>query len=803
MKRFVCVHGHFYQPPRENPWLEAIEVQDTAYPYHDWNERVAAECYAPNAASRILDAEGRIALIVNNYARLSFNFGPTLLSWLEAKEPEVYSAILAADRETAERFSGHGSALAQAYNHMILPLASARDRRTQVLWGIADFRRRFGRAPEGMWLPETAVDLDSLETLAEAGIRFTILAPHQALAHRVIGETAWTDVGPEGIVATRAYRAPLPSGRAIDVFFYDAGISRDVAFGGLLHSGQQFAARLLGAGGGETSGGPPVFVHIATDGETYGHHHPHGDMALAFALRAVDEAPDVERTNYGAFLARHAPAHEVRIRENTSWSCVHGVERWRSDCGCSTGQHRGWNQAWRGPLREALDLLRDAVAGPFEARGAELLADPWRARDSYVDVVLDRSPSGVARFFEREAVRPLDAGERVRALKLLELQRDAMLMYTSCGWFFDDVAGVEAVQVLKYSGRVAALAEELFGSGFEAPLREALAAAASNRPEAGTGRDVYDRRARAARVDLPRVGGHYAVRSLFEPYAAEARIYCYEVAREDHRIAESPPLKLGLGRARFTSDVTGESERLAFGALHLGDHNVHGGVSPAPSDTEWEKLVDSVQHAFSRADVAEVLRLFQAGFGADTVSLKTMFRDDQRRVLRVVLESTREEAEGALRRIHERHLPLMRFLADLGSPLPRVFRATGEFVVNAALRKALQSPSLDGAAISAALDEAAGEKLALDGESLEYALRQRLEAFARDFAERPEDLGRLETLRKAVELSRRFPVAVRLWRVQNAYWKVRESAVPAGRDDAWRDAFDALGGLLSVRPRAD
>ncbi|HEY7112131.1 MAG TPA: DUF3536 domain-containing protein [Thermoanaerobaculia bacterium] len=802
MKRSVCVHGHFYQPPRENPWLEAIEVQDSASPYHDWNERVTAECYAPNAASRILDTEGRIASIVNNYARLSFNFGPTLLSWLEAREPEVHSAILAADRESAERFGGHGSALAQAYNHMILPLAAPRDRRTQVLWGIADFRRRFGRAPEGMWLPETAVDLDSLEALAEAGIRFTILAPHQALAHRAIGETAWSDAGPGGIDPTRAYRAPLPSGRSIDVFFYDAGIARDVAFGGLLHSGQQFAARLLGAGG--EPGGHAVLVHVATDGETYGHHHAHGDMALAYALRAVAESPDVELTNYGEFLERHPPGHEVEIREKTSWSCTHGVERWRSDCGCATGQHPGWNQAWRGPLRDAFDLLRDATAGPFETRAGELFADPWRARDAYIDVVLDRSPENVARFFEGQAIRPLSAGDRVTALKLLELQRDAMLMYTSCGWFFDDLAGVEARQVLSYAGRVAALAEELFGPGFEAPFREALAAAASNRPDAGTGRDVYDRQARAARVDLPRVGGHYAVRSLFEPYAAEARIYCYEVAREDHRIADAPPMKLGLGRARFTSDVTGESERLAFGALHLGDHNVHGGVAPAPSDAEWEALVESVQHAFSRADVAEVLRLFQAGFGADTVSLKTMFRDDQRRIVRVVLESTREEAEDVLRRIHERHLPLMRFLSDLGSPLPRVFRATGEFVVNAALRKDLQSPSLDGAAIAAVLDEAAGEELALNAESLEYALRQRLEGFARDFAERPEDLERLETLRRAVELSRRFPFPVRLWRVQNVYWKVREAPAAGsdGRDAAWRAAFDALGSLLSMRPRA-
>ncbi|HTO77393.1 MAG TPA: DUF3536 domain-containing protein [Thermoanaerobaculia bacterium] len=801
MTRYVCVHGHFYQPPRENPWLEAIEVQDSAFPYHDWNERITDECYAANAASRILDAKDRIAEIVNNYARISFDFGPTLLSWLEHHAPDVYAAVLDADRESRERFSGHGSALAQAYNHVILPLAGARDRRTQVLWGIADFRSRFGREPEGMWLPEAAVDLPSLEALAEAGIRFTILAPHQARARRPIGTAAWTEVGPEGIDPTRAYRAPLPSGRSIDVFFYDAAIARDVAFGGLLHSGQQLAERLLNSRGAE--GEASLLVHLATDGETYGHHHPHGDMALAYALRAVEEADGAALTNYAEFLERHPPDHEVQIRENTSWSCVHGIERWRNDCGCATGARPGWNQAWRAPLREALDGLRDAVAGPFEARAGKYLSDPWRARDASIDVVLDRSAENIEHFFAEQSARPLSSEERVAARKLLELQRHAMLMYTSCGWFFDDLAGVEALQVFQYAGRVATLAEELFEGSFQGPLREALSRASSNRPEAGDGRALYDRQLRIARVDLPRVGGHYAVRSLFEPYDAEARIYCYAVERQDYRFSEAGPLRLGLGRARFTSDITGESARLAFAALHLGSHNVHGGVCAAPEDADWETLAENVQHAFSRADVAEMLRLFQAGFGSDAVSVKTLFGDDRRRVLREVIESTREEAEEALRRVHEKHLPLMRFLADLGSPLPRVFRATAELIANAALREALGTPALDGAAIAAILEEAHREKIPLDAETLEYAVRQRLDAFARDFAEQPEDLARLETLRRAVELSRRFPFPVRLWRVQNVYWRVRESQPEGARDAAWREAFAALGELLSVRPRAD
>ncbi|MGE5278718.1 MAG: DUF3536 domain-containing protein, partial [Acidobacteriota bacterium] len=548
MTRYVCVHGHFYQPPRESPWLEAIEVQDSAYPYHDWNERVTAECYAPNACSRILDEQERIAAIVNNYARVSFDFGPTLLSWLEEKAPEVYGAVLAADRESRERFSGHGSALAHAYNHMILPLASRRDKSTQASWGIADFTHRFGRPPEGMWLPETAVDLETLDVLAELGIRFTVLAPHQAVRARPF-EGQWVDASDGKIDTTVPYRLRLSSGRSIDLFFYDGAISREVAFGGLLHSGQGFAARLL-AGLPET-GEAPRLVHAATDGETYGHHHPHGDMALAFALRAIDSGRDALLTNYGEFLEKCPPSSEVEIREYTSWSCAHGVERWRSGCGCATGAHPGWSQAWRAPLREALDQLRDLVAGPFETKARSLFHDPWAAREDYVAVVLDRSAESVSRFLEKHAVRALQPAERVTALKLLELQRHAMLMYTSCGWFFDDIGGIEAVQVLQYAGRVVQLAEELFGGSYEETFLATLSKAKSNRPEDGDGRQVYERQVRPARVDLPKVGGHYAVRSLFESYAAKDRIYCYEVEREDFRLVESGKMRLALGRARL------------------------------------------------------------------------------------------------------------------------------------------------------------------------------------------------------------------------------------------------------------
>ena len=510
MNRAICIHGHFYQPPRENPWLEAVEVQDSAYPYHDWNERITAECYAPNAAARILDGEARIRRIINNYSRISFNFGPTLLAWLEKREPQVYQAVIAADQRSQERFGGHGSAIAQAYNHLILPLASHRDRRTQIGWGIRDFAHRFGRRPEGMWLPETAVDLVTLDLLAEQGIAFTILAPRQARAVRAVGGAAWVDAA-EGLDTRVPYRCRLPSGRSIALFFYDGAIARAVAFERLLAGGEGFVDRLLSAlgdgGGGDREGGR--LVHVATDGETYGHHHRHGEMALAWALEYLEERGaehGVALTNYGQFLEGHPPVHEVEIVENTSWSCVHGVERWRGDCGCQAGGEPGWNQGWRRPLRDALDWLRDSTAPRFEEMARTLLADPWAARDDYVAVVLDRSPESVERFFARHQARPLDPAERTWALDLLELQRHALLMYTSCGWFFNDLAGIETVQVLQYAGRALQLARSQLGLDLEAGFLDRLAAARSNRPEQGDGRAIFERAVRPAQVGAPTVG---------------------------------------------------------------------------------------------------------------------------------------------------------------------------------------------------------------------------------------------------------------------------------------------------------
>ena len=491
MERYICIHGHFYQPPRENAWLEYVEWQESAYPYHDWNERVTAECYLPNASSRILDKDGYIDRIVNNYAKMSFDFGPTLLDWMEKSNPDVYRAIIEADRQSHQSFSGHGSALAQAYNHMIMPLANHRDRYSQVVWGIRDFKHRFGREPEGMWLPETAVDLETLDIMAGLDIKFTVLAPRQAKRVRRIGTQSWRDVSGARIDPTRAYFVNLPSARQINIFFYDGPISNAVAFEDVLKSGDAFARRLTDAFSVKKDW--PQLVHIATDGETYGHHHRFADMALAFALQCIEKDSLAKITNYGEFLEKYPPTHEVEIIEKTSWSCVHGIDRWWSDCGDATGSgnHPGWNQKWRTPLRNAFDWLRDTLAPRYEEKAMQLLRDPWAARDGYIDVILDRSRENVNNFFGKYATHELSEEERITALKLLELQRHAMLMYTSCGWFFDEISRPEPVQVIQYAGRVVQLAKDLFGDDIEEDFLKILEQAKSNIPEQGDGRRIY------------------------------------------------------------------------------------------------------------------------------------------------------------------------------------------------------------------------------------------------------------------------------------------------------------------------
>ena len=806
MTKYLCVHGHFYQPPRENPWLEAIELQDSAFPYHDWNERITAECYAPNATARILDSEERIVDVVNNYSRVSFNFGPTLLAWMEENAPDVLAAVLEADKQSRERFSGHGSALAQAYNHPILPLSNRRDKYTQVSWGIHDFERRFGRQPEGLWLPECAADLETLDVVSELGIRFTILSPFQASKMRRIGDSDWRDVNGGRIDPSRPYRVNLPSGRSVAVFFYDAPVSKAVAFEQLLNDGETFAHRLMD--GYDDRRDWDQLMHIATDGESYGHHHRYGEMALAYALHHIETNKLATLTNYGEFLEKHPPTHEAEIHEKSAWSCSHGVRRWHGDCGCNSGGRPGWNQRWRQPLRDTLDWLRDQLAPAYEAKAQEFLKDPWEARDRYISVILDRSDESVARFFQQQAKRKLNDEQQTSCLRLLELQRHAMLMFTSCGWFFDELSGIETVQVMQYAGRALQLAQTNLDVDLEGAFLDRLAKARSNLREHHDGRRIYERFVKPALVDREHLGAHFAVSSLFESYPDQARIYKFTFDQEHRDLFKAGKAQLLIGRAKVTFEITRGSDVFSYAALLQGDYSINAGVRYFRGDQAFQKLLNEIRGAFGRGDFEGVTRLMERHFGESHYSLKSLFRDEQRKILDQILASTGQDLESRYRQIADQFTPLMRFLHSIDAPLPPALQTAAVFILNTELRRKFEKDDPDPNRLRRLLEEAQANNVELHREGLGYAIKAYLDRQLVRLAEASENVVLLARTAEIAEIVGTMDIEVNLWKTQNLFFKLLNEVAPnrreqAGRGDPaakeWLQHFNKLGEQLGFK----
>jgi alpha-amylase/alpha-mannosidase (GH57 family) len=776
MEKYVCIHGHFYQPPRENPWLEAVELQDSASPYHDWNERITAECYAPNAHSRCLDGENRIERIVNNYSRISFNFGPTLLSWMHEKAPDILKAIQEADKESQSRFSGHGSAIAQCYNHPIMPLANARDKQTQVAWGIRDFESRFQRVPEGMWLPECAVDVESLEALAQFGIQFTILSPFQASRVRPLGDSDWQDVNGGKIDPSRAYRVQLPSGRSIAVFFYDGPVAQAVAFERLLADGGRFAERLTSAVNNDRPW--DQLIHIATDGESYGHHVRYGDMALGYALKTIESKSDVRLTIYGEFLESHPATHEVEIHQSSAWSCSHGVDRWRRDCGCNSGGHGAWNQGWREPLRNAMDWLRDQLAPRYETRAGALFKDPWAVRDDYINVILDRSPENIRRFFGQHATHQLNDEDQVAALRMLEGQRHAMLMYTSCGWFFDELSGLETVQVIQYAARAVQVARDLWNEDLESGFLDMLSRAKSNIPEHADGRVIYEKLVKPAIVTRDKVGAHYAISSIFESYPVDARLYAFSFHQEDRQMFTSGAARLAFGRAKLTFEITRASDYLTYGVLYMGSHNLNCWVHLNGHSDEYGQLLTEAREAFDRADFPQIIRLMDRHFGQTQYSLKNLFRDEQRKLLNQILAATREEIHSAYRMITDRHSTLLRFMADLRVPSLEGLRIAVEVVLNSEIRTQFEGDHMDVERVRSLLAECQATHVTLERENLAYACKSYFDRLSERLLKTPEDIDLLRRLTAAAKLLPELPFDKNLWKPQNVYFEISRTIRP-------------------------
>jgi alpha-amylase/alpha-mannosidase (GH57 family) len=789
----------------------------------------------------VTNNKNEIVRIMNNYARMSFNFGPTLLKWLADKAPRTYRMILDADKASAMRYDGHGSAVSQVYNHIILPLASERDAITQIRWGIADFEFRFQRRPEGMWLAETAVSRKSLDLMAAEGIRFTILAPHQcarvrnlpqpradapdALLPTESAEAAnapgavsqgnalnpWVATPNATVDPTHPYTVMLDEGRSIAVYFYDGPASRAIAFEGLLNSGEAFGSRLLdGFRSVSTEAHAPAELsHVATDGESYGHHHKYGEMALSYAMHWIEDNGHAKLTNYGEFLEKFPPAWEAEVVDDTSWSCVHGVERWRSNCGCNGGKP-GWNQEWRGPLRDALDYLRDATAPLAEVMAKPLLVDLWAARDGYIEVMLDRSMAAKDRFFARHATHVLTVQERIAVLELLELERHTQLMYTSCGWFFDEISGIETIQIIAYAGRVLQLAAKLFGEpgiALEPHFLEMIAEAKSNVAEIGDGAELYRRYVTAIRIGLEQVGAHYAISSMFRSYPEDGELFCFELHRDSHEVFTSGRGKVALGRAHIRSRITEETEEICFAVIHLGDQNLSAAVrhfsSNSPEDiAAFAAFSTDIGNAIRRANLPEVIRLIDRFFGTLSYSLTSLFADEQHRILRTILDRTLAEMEDSLRKIYEDHASLLRFLTESGMAPPPALAIAANFAINSSLRRAIAAENFDAAEIGALFARATSDQVVVDTQVLSFAAGERMKrAMVQLEAAAEQDRAMKGALQTALGIAvglRSLPFDVNLWQAQNIWNSLYQRSDKNYWSPEWKTAFKKLGEALYI-----
>ncbi len=798
---YVVIHGHFYQPPRENPWIEQIEEEPGAQPYHDWNTRITTECYTPNSHARVYDGQGRILDIINNYGLISFNFGPTLMSWLEGNAPLTYQRILAADQASLVRL-GHGNAIAQAYNHTILPLASPRDRETEIIWGLRDFSYRFGRPAESMWLPETAVDYPTLEALVKHGLKFVILSPYQARRVKPLTGGEWQEVQSHSLDTTQVYRCFLPGAtgdpkehRYMDVVFYNGEVAADLSFGDLLKDSHRLADRLAA---GFSPGEPrPQLLAVATDGENYGHHKKFGELALAHALVEALPQKGLTLTNYPAFLSLAPPQMKVELYlgpegAGSSWSCPHGVARWKEDCGCSTGGLPTWNQRWRAPLREAFDFLNERLARVFESEGQQYLKDPWAARNAYIDVILDRREEVIREFFSRHGVAGLSPSDWVPALKLLEMQRHALLMYTSCGWFFADLAGLETLQVLKYAARALQLGQDFASDPLEPAFLRHLEQAISNRPEEGNGRHLFLQRVKPSVVDFPKVVNQWAISWLKDrERQCPAKIYHYRAEPLDQEVKTHASLTLAAGRLRLTSGITRQTQTLAFFTVHLGSYLYRTQVQPHPVVPDFQALKEELFQMLEAAP-EDLTPLMARRLGERYYTLHDIFQEEKAKIFHDLLEPSQREALTQISHHFVEALPLLKAMATEGLHLPRLYRALAEITMNRRLVELLRElepkPQLIAVSqeIRELVEEAALMGLKLESQEGAEILRRILRRLVTHLTSACQ-LEPATRLFDFLKLARRIPISLDLTEAQDIMFALMQEHFPpiaarAGRD---------------------
>jgi len=806
MRKFICIHGHFYQPPRENPWLEAIEPQDSAYPYHDWNQRITFECYAPNTAARVVDCNQMIIDIINNYSKISFNFGPTLLSWMQKSEPHIYETIIRADFVSREKFAGHGSAIAQCYSHMIMPLANSKDKKTQVIWGIKDFESRFERLPEGMWLPETAVDDESLDLMAQNGIKFTILSPYQVKQIKKIDEENFHDISFDKIDCQLPYLYRLPSNRSIIIFFYDGKISHDMAFSGLLTNGDYLANRLIQS---FLNNEQERLVNVAIDGETFGHHKQFADMALAYCLKRLENEKDFTICSYGQFLSKTKPVYEVKIYQNSAWSCSHGVGRWFKDCGCALDPHSGYNQKWREHLRNALDWLRDQLIMLFEKKMLKYFENPWQIRDEYIEVILNRAKENINDFLKKHTQCKFKESEIIQILQLLEMQRYAMAMYTSCGWFFDDVSRIETIQILQYAARAIQLAQKVDNSFYEDNFIILLEKAISNIKELHNAAYIYKTIVKPKVLDLQKVSMHFSIFSLFERKKQKIDIYFYSIKTTFHEVLfMEDNKKLSYGNADILCKLTLEKLNISFVALYYGRQNVLIGISKDQNKKNFLKTFDQLKIAFLSDDIAKTKEIINSYFILQDLSFWDLFKDEKRAILKRILKSTISEIQTSLQNIHTLNYSLVSAMRDRKLPIPDVLITSLDLMLNAQLLEVLDKQEANVGQLKKILGEIKKWSFTLNVNDISHRALNQLIILMQEFSKDPYSLNILNKLNHFLEIFSSISLPWNLWKAQNIYFnlmkkiyeKQKKSAINGGeKAKIWLEAFKKLGKYLSVK----
>ncbi|MGD6933044.1 MAG: DUF3536 domain-containing protein [Candidatus Bathyarchaeia archaeon] len=761
-----------------------------------------------------MDPSWRIIGLINNYSKISFNFGPTLLYWLARHNPAVYESILNADKESMKNFSGHGSAIAQVYNHMIMPLANRRDKETQVKWAIKDFETRFGRVPVGMWLPETAVDNETLEVLAENKIKFTILSPHQAAKYRKIGDKKWIQASEKQIDPKKVYQCNLQSGKSVCLFFFDKQTASDIAFGSLLESGEAFAKRLADSFKVENGKGEKekaMIETVASDGELYGHHHPHGDMTLAYCLYYIEANKLAKITNFSEFLDNHPPEYEAEIIENTSWSCIHGVERWRSDCGCKQDPKRNWNQAWRKPLREAMNWLRDQLAGDFEKAAGEYLKDPWNARNNYINIILDRSKESIEEFLAAEAKKPLNDDEKRRVIKLLEMQRHALLIFTSCGWFFDEISGIETVQVMMYAARAMQLAKELLGVDLEDQYVKMLAQAPSNIVEFLNGEKIYNTFVKPSVVDFAKISAQNTIITLFSPDLNTKMLTpqmpnCYfKVTQTGLEGRDDGKFRLIINHTSVYSGITLDEETLGCAAIWLGDHNVSCGAMPNMQQEVFNSMKTELLERFEKGQISEIIIALSKYFGANNYSLKDMFKDDQRCILDFIVEGNLKKTRELYEIVYRDNSALMRFMKENRIPQPQSFRSAAEIILEMEIEEALTADTVDIDHLQKLITNAKSFEVALNSELLAFQASEKITKEFNKLQSNPEDTQKIKNIANLIAHINELPFSLNLWQSQNIAFRLAEKLfqpMKQRQDEAaklWVSSFRQLCELIGIR----